>query len=267
MAYLIDAEIEQLKKLDKVREALECTIDVVDYGADNSLTAVTAKEILDQFENLYVFMQKIERVCGSANVNPFVIFGAYNDIENELQMLNNAHRSDDYVFDMLLRQMNIERDRQERKITINKQQLQKMLHVLVKKFGRPDKRRFYLFLDEFQDYSAEELTDIKTAVSEAVTNAILHGYDSDPAKQVELSCQFSDRTVTVTVRDRGHGIEDIALAMEPFYTSRPELERSGMGFTVMQTFMDELEVHSAREEGTVVRMTKRLSPRDEGVAP
>ncbi|MBS7262471.1 MAG: anti-sigma F factor [Eubacteriales bacterium] len=115
--------------------------------------------------------------------------------------------------------------------------------------------------------TVEELTDIKTAVSEAVTNAILHGYDSDPAKQVELSCQFSDRTVTVTVRDRGHGIEDIALAMEPFYTSRPELERSGMGFTVMQTFMDELEVHSAREEGTVVRMTKRLSPRDEGVAP
>ena len=170
MAYLIDAEIEQLKKLDKVREALECTIDVVDYGADNSLTAVTAKEILDQFENLYVFMQKIERVCGSANVNPFVIFGAYNDIENELQMLNNAHRSDDYVFDMLLRQMNIERDRQERKITINKQQLQKMLHVLVEKFGRPDKRRFYLFLDEFQDYSAEELTDIKKYFSNAVIN-------------------------------------------------------------------------------------------------
>lgn len=170
MAYLIDAEIEQLKKLDKVREALECTIDIVDYVADTTITAVNQKEILEQFKNLYVFMQKVERVCESANINPFVIFGSYNDIENELQMLNNANRSDDYVFDMLLRQMNIERDRQTRTITINKQQLQKMLHILIEKFCKPDKRRYYLFLDEFQDYSVEELTDIKKYFSNAVIN-------------------------------------------------------------------------------------------------
>lgn len=170
MAYLVDAEIEQLKKLDRIREALESTVDVVDYVGDDSLNTVNAQEIIGRFENLLAFVQKVEQACEVANVNPFVIFGAYNDIEKELQMLNSANRSNDYVFDMLLRQMNIERDRQDRKITINKQQLQKMLHVLIEKFGKPDKRRFYLFLDEFQDYSAEELADIQKYFSNAVIN-------------------------------------------------------------------------------------------------
>ena len=99
-----------------------------------------------------------------------MIFRAYNDIENEMQMLKNSDYSNDYIFDMVLRQMNIERDRQGRKITINKQQLQKMLHVLVEKLNKPDKRRVYLFLDEFQDYSTEELADIQKYFSNAVIN-------------------------------------------------------------------------------------------------
>ena len=170
MAYLVDAEIDQLKKLDRIREALESTVDVVDYIGEDSLNIVTAQEIISRFENLLAFIQNVEQTCEAANVNPFVIFGEYNDIEKELQMLNNANCSDDYVFDMLLRQMNIERDRRDRKITINKQQLQKILHVLIEKFGIPDKRRFYIFLDEFQDYSTEELTDIQKYFSNAVIN-------------------------------------------------------------------------------------------------
>ncbi len=170
MVYLIDAEIEQLKKLDKIREALQSTIDVIDYVGDDSINRVTAKEIISRFEHLLAFVQIVEQACEAANVNPFVFFRTYNDIENELKILNNADHSNDYVFDMLLRQMNINRDRQDRKILVNKQQLQKMMHILIEKLGKPDKRRFYLFLDEFQDYSAEELEDIQKYFTNAVIN-------------------------------------------------------------------------------------------------
>lgn len=102
----------------------------------------------------------------------------------------------------------------------------------------------------------DELSDLRTAVSEAVTNAILHGYDNRPEGRVFLRCEKQDRTITVTVRDMGCGIEDIELARRPFYTSKPELERSGMGFSVMEAFTDRVSVLSHPREGTTITMEK-----------
>ncbi len=107
------------------------------------------------------------------------------------------------------------------------------------------------------DVTVEQLADIKTAVSEAVTNSIVHGYEG-LVGYVTLECELSEDTVYITVSDFGRGISDIELARKPLYTSRPELERSGMGFTVMETFMDTVEVSSSLGLGTTVRMSKKL---------
>lgn len=111
------------------------------------------------------------------------------------------------------------------------------------------------------DPTVEELTDIKTAVSEAVTNAIIHGYDGRPDGVVVIEVEIVGEEVRISVEDRGKGIEDVELARQPMYTSRPELERSGMGFTIMEHFTDGLSVESAPGEGTRVRMTKRILSR------
>lgn len=120
----------------------------------------------------------------------------------------------------------------------------------------------------------EELADIKTAVSEAVTNAIIHGYENyygytvppkrkgarrepNPGK-VFLRCMLEDDMLHIEIKDQGKGIENLDLAMEPLYTTKPELERSGMGFAFMEAFMDDLEVESRPGEGTVVRMKKKM---------
>ena len=120
----------------------------------------------------------------------------------------------------------------------------------------------------------EELSDIKTAVSEAVTNAIIHGYENlagygrhgenipsyqvvHPGK-VRLHCILEDDMLFVEVVDQGKGIEDINRAMEPLYTTKPELERSGMGFAFMEAFMDDLEVKSVPGKGTCVHMWKKM---------
>ncbi len=103
----------------------------------------------------------------------------------------------------------------------------------------------------------EELTDIRTAVSEAVTNAIIHGYQNGPG-MVVMDFYAAEDTITINVNDTGCGIPDVQLAMQPFYTSMPELERSGMGFAVMQAFMDDLCVRSELGKGTTVTMTKRI---------
>ena len=108
------------------------------------------------------------------------------------------------------------------------------------------------------DPTLDEISDIKTAVSEAVTNAIIHGYEEDESKFVYLRCEIKDRTIKVVVEDRGKGIEDIEQAMQPMYTSKPELERSGMGFSFMESLMDKLDVISIKEEGTKVVMTKTI---------
>lgn len=107
------------------------------------------------------------------------------------------------------------------------------------------------------DPTCEELADIKTAVSEGVTNAIVHGYQSGEG-QVEMTCRISGSTLTVIISDQGVGIENIPLAMQPLYSSVPGEERSGMGFTVMESFMDSLKVDSSPGEGTRVTMTKEI---------
>ncbi len=108
------------------------------------------------------------------------------------------------------------------------------------------------------DPTISEITDIKTAVSEAVTNAIIHGYEKTEG-MVELFCGRNGRTLTVIVSDKGCGIPDIEKAKEPLFTSKPELERSGMGFTIMETFMDSMRIESRKGEGTSVIMTKELA--------
>lgn len=109
------------------------------------------------------------------------------------------------------------------------------------------------------DPTISELTDIKTAVSEAVTNAIIHGYDNNVGV-IEMSVRiFSGRVVEITVRDKGRGIENIELARQPLYTTGNTDERSGMGFTVMETFMDDVRVISNKGEGTKVVLKRCLS--------
>jgi len=107
------------------------------------------------------------------------------------------------------------------------------------------------------DPTIEELAEVKTAVSEAVTNAIIHGYAGKSGTVVIVS-RIIGTAVEIEVRDSGTGIPDIELARQPLYTSKPELERSGMGFTVMETFMDKVEIESHPGEGTIVHMTKTI---------
>lgn len=108
------------------------------------------------------------------------------------------------------------------------------------------------------DPTLDEIADIKTAVSEAVTNSIIHGYDEDETKFVNIRCEIEDREIIITVEDTGNGIEDLDMAMQPLYTSKPELERSGMGFTVMESFMDKVTVSSKKGKGTKVIMKKKI---------
>ncbi|BFH61726.1 MULTISPECIES: anti-sigma F factor [Paenibacillus] len=108
------------------------------------------------------------------------------------------------------------------------------------------------------DPTMDELSDLKTVISEAVTNSIIHGYDGNPDGMVTITAEIIADTVTITVEDKGAGIEDLDLARQPLYTSKPELERSGMGFTIMENFMDEFEVSSEPDSGTSIRMKKRI---------
>ena len=114
------------------------------------------------------------------------------------------------------------------------------------------------------DPTIDQLSDLRTAVSEAVTNAIIHAYGSDPKALITLRCEREGRKIRIVVKDTGCGIADIELARRPFYTSKPELERSGMGFAVMEAFMDRVEIDSAPGEGTTVVMEKELEERRGG---
>ena len=111
------------------------------------------------------------------------------------------------------------------------------------------------------DPTLDVLADIKTAVSEAVTNAIVHGYQDTRGIVTVGAVLWENGELEVSVSDQGRGIADIAQAMQPFFTTQPEKERSGMGFSVMQTFMDEVSVSSEPGAGTTVRMLKRLRER------
>ena len=110
------------------------------------------------------------------------------------------------------------------------------------------------------DPTVEELADIKTAVSEAVTNCIVHAYP-DRLGVIHLTARLYERRLVVTVKDAGIGIEDIAQAMTPMYTSCPDAERAGLGFAVMESFMDKLRVRSRPGKGTTVTMEKRIADR------
>ncbi len=108
------------------------------------------------------------------------------------------------------------------------------------------------------DPTLEEINDIKMAVSEAVTNAIIHGYDEKGGK-IFINLWIIQNMLHIEIIDKGNGIENIKKAMTPLYTSKPHLERSGMGFTVMEAFMDEVLVKSNINEGTTVYMNKKIS--------
>ena len=105
------------------------------------------------------------------------------------------------------------------------------------------------------DPTIEELADIKTAVSEAVTNCIIHGYEERDGL-ISINCKIFANTILIEISDNGKGIENVDMAKEPLYTSKPDLERSGMGFTIMDSFMDDLEVESILGLGNKVTMKK-----------
>ena len=108
--------------------------------------------------------------------------------------------------------------------------------------------------------SIDELTDIKTAVSEAVTNCVVHAYP-EKSGEITMRCELSGNEVTIEVADNGVGIEDFSKAREPFYTTKPTEERSGMGFAVMESFMDSVELSKNGLKGVKVVMKKRISMR------
>ena len=107
------------------------------------------------------------------------------------------------------------------------------------------------------DVNISELVDIKTAVSEAVTNSIVHGYKGGKG-EVEVEAIYKNKILIVNIKDKGCGIDDINLALTPSYTTEPELEHAGMGFTIMSAFMDDLKVSSKKNEGTIITMTKKI---------
>lgn len=111
------------------------------------------------------------------------------------------------------------------------------------------------------DPTLDEIEDVKTAVSEAVTNCIIHGYEGKEGT-ISMECLLNGYEITVIIKDNGVGIPDIEKAKTPLYTSKPEEERSGMGFSFMEIFMDSLEVCSKVSEGTTVTMRKKIGKAD-----
>ena len=106
--------------------------------------------------------------------------------------------------------------------------------------------------------TVSQINDVKTAVSEAVTNAIVHGYP-DSVGEIEVEAYTDGNEIHINITDGGVGIDDLSKALQPFYSSKPECERSGMGFTIMKSFMDNVEVESKINVGTTVKMSKNLS--------
>ena len=112
------------------------------------------------------------------------------------------------------------------------------------------------------DPTIEEVADIKRAVSEAVTNSIIHGYE-DKQGIIKIVCKLKENEIIIEISDTGKGIEDIEAAKEPLYTTKPNLERSGMGFTIMESFMDSMEIESIIGLGTKVTMSKKIKEKEE----
>lgn len=137
---------------------------------------------------------------------------------------------------------------------INKMKLEFINKSENESFARVAVASFVLKVDP----TVEELTEIKTALSEAVSNSIIHAYEKQEGIITVECFIYEDQSIEIVVEDTGIGIEDIARAREPLYTSKPEQERSGMGFTVMETFMDKVEIQSEPHNGTKIRMFKKL---------
>ncbi|MGM9987031.1 MAG: anti-sigma F factor [Bacillaceae bacterium] len=137
----------------------------------------------------------------------------------------------------------------------NKMQLKFSAQSQNELFARVTVAAFVTQLDPTMD----ELTEIKTVVSEAVTNAIIHGYENNPNGMIYIEAQLENQTVSLLIRDEGVGIVDVEEARQPLFTTKPELERSGMGFTIMENFMDEIEIESIPALGTTVRLKKQLA--------
>lgn len=110
------------------------------------------------------------------------------------------------------------------------------------------------------DPTIDELAEFKTIVSEAVTNAIIHGYEEDAQGIVTIRAKRDGRKISMTISDEGRGISDLEQAMEPLFTTKPERERSGMGFTIMESFSDHLSVWSEPQKGTAITFSKDFSP-------
>ena len=108
------------------------------------------------------------------------------------------------------------------------------------------------------DPTVEEVNDVKTAVSEAVTNAIVHAYP-DKEGEITLECELTDNYIKITISDYGVGIESVDEALKPFFTTKGEEERSGLGFTIIRSFMDEFEIRSKINEGTTLVLKKRIA--------
>ena len=106
-----------------------------------------------------------------------------------------------------------------------------------------------------------DISDIKTAVSEAVTNCVVHAYP-DKVGEIIIECEIVDNSIHITVSDNGIGIDDVSKALKPLYTTKSENERSGMGFTIMQSFMDKVDIYSESGKGTTVYMQKRIIGKD-----
>ena len=104
----------------------------------------------------------------------------------------------------------------------------------------------------------EEINDVKTAVSESVTNCIVHAYNSQEGKYIDLSVRIENGKVEIIIEDEGCGIDDVEKAIQPFYTTKPDQERSGMGFTLIKTFMDKVDIISQKDKGTKVIMQKEF---------
>ncbi|MCL1631872.1 anti-sigma F factor [Sporolactobacillus sp. CPB3-1] len=109
------------------------------------------------------------------------------------------------------------------------------------------------------DPTLDELTEIKTVVSEAVTNCIIHGYENSGAGKVTIKASIENEMVTLEVHDDGVGISDVERAKQPLFTTKPELERSGMGFTIMENFMDHVVIETEAGKGTTIIMTKEIA--------
>ncbi len=143
----------------------------------------------------------------------------------------------------------------EKGINVNSMKIEFLAKSCNENFARVAVAAFVSQLDP----TIDEISDIKTALSEAVTNAIIHAYNENPEEKVYIETEIFENDVKLSVEDFGCGIENIEEARKPLYTSRADLERSGLGFTVMETFMDKVEVYSEKGKGTKVIMYKTLN--------